>query len=114
MTRLTTRSSTIFIASGDATRVYHSLSDVPPALRRKLESSTRGVHSATILIADRRGREELVKALQVGAKRTPAPEPRPEVRTTKRRSRIRLVDALAVLVPVMIGIMVWLAVACVY
>ncbi|MBV9266754.1 MAG: hypothetical protein JO061_11350 [Acidobacteriaceae bacterium] len=64
MTRLTTRSSTIFIATSDKTRVYHSLSDVPPDLRRRLQEYTRGVNSATILIADKRGREELVRALQ--------------------------------------------------
>lgn len=37
---------------------------VPPPLRRKLRQTTRGLNSATILIADRRGREELVRALQ--------------------------------------------------
>jgi hypothetical protein len=37
---------------------------VPAALRRKLHESTRSTNSATILIADRQGREELVRALQ--------------------------------------------------
>ena len=64
MSRLTARSSTIFIATGAETRVYRSVEDVPPALRRKLVESTRGLNSATILIADKRGREELVRALQ--------------------------------------------------
>jgi hypothetical protein len=64
MTRLTTRSSTIFIATGEATRVYRSVSEVPPELRRKLLESTRSINSATILIADKRGREEIVRALQ--------------------------------------------------
>lgn len=64
MTRLTRRTSTIFIATGAYTHVYHSLDEVPPPLRRKLRQSTRGLNSATILIADRRGREELVRALQ--------------------------------------------------
>src|ERR1700760_3880315 len=64
MTRLTARSSTIFIATSEKTRVYRSIAEVPPPLRRKLQDSTRGINSATILIADRRGREELVRALQ--------------------------------------------------
>jgi len=64
MSRLTARSSTIFIATGAKTRVYRSVEDVPPALRRRLVESTRGLNSATILIADKRGREELVRALQ--------------------------------------------------
>jgi hypothetical protein len=62
---MTARSSTIFIAAGgDETRVYRSVEDVPAALRRKLKDSTSGTNSATILIADKRGREELVRALQ--------------------------------------------------
>jgi hypothetical protein len=64
MTRLTARTSTIFIATGPYTHVYRSLEEVPPPLRRKLRQTTRGLNSATILIADRRGREELVRALQ--------------------------------------------------
>lgn len=61
---MTVRSSTIFISVGKRTEVYHSLDDVPPGLRRRLEQSTSGMNSATILIADRNGREELMKALQ--------------------------------------------------
>lgn len=64
MTRLTTKNSTIFISTGEKTQVFHSMSDVPPPLRRKLQESTQGLNSATILIADKRGREELVRALQ--------------------------------------------------
>lgn len=64
MTRLTARTSTIFIATAQNTSVYHSIEEVPPPLRRKLRQTTRGLNSATILIADRRGREELVRALQ--------------------------------------------------
>ena len=64
MTRLTAKSSTIFITDREKTNVYRSLGDVPTDLRRKLHESTQGVNSATILIADKRGREELVRALQ--------------------------------------------------
>ena len=64
MTRLTARSSTIFIATGGQTHVYRSVNEIPPALRRKLQDSTRSLNSATILIADKRGQQELVRALQ--------------------------------------------------
>jgi hypothetical protein len=64
MTKLTAKSSTIFIATAGRTDVYHSLEEVPPTLRGKLQETTRGVNSATILIADKGGREELVRALQ--------------------------------------------------
>jgi hypothetical protein len=64
MPLLTAKSSTIFISTGGDTKVYHSVSDVPVPLRRKLEETTRSQNSATILIADKKGREELVRALQ--------------------------------------------------
>ena len=61
---MTLKTSTIFISVGEKTRVYRSVDDVPPKLRRKLSESTNGLNSATILIADRNGREELMKAIQ--------------------------------------------------
>lgn len=64
MPRLTVKSSTIFISVGGKTQVYRSVEDVPPHLRKRLEQSTNGINSATILIADRRGREEIVRAIR--------------------------------------------------
>lgn len=58
------RTSTILIASGRTAAAYRSLEDVPTGLRRKLLRSTTGLNSGTILIADRRGREELAKAIR--------------------------------------------------
>lgn len=64
MSRVTLKSSTIFISIGDKTQVYRSVADVPPSLRKKLEQSTNGINSATILIADRNGKEEIVRAIR--------------------------------------------------
>jgi len=64
MSRVTVKSSTIFISVGDKTEVYRSVDDVPPSLRKKLEQSTNGINSATILIADRKGKEEIVRAIR--------------------------------------------------
>jgi hypothetical protein len=44
--------------------VYRSVADVPPPLRKKLEQSTNGINSATILIADRQGKEEILRAIR--------------------------------------------------
>jgi len=116
MERLTTKSSTVFIATAESTRVYRSVRDVPPALRRRLEESTGGANSATILIADRRGKEELVRALQglpsevqsrlastIHAQRQPEPvvTPKPQ---TKRRWKL----VAEILVPTGVGIAIWL------
>lgn len=64
MVVLTAKSSTIFVATEEGTSVYRSIKDIPVPLRRKLQESVEGMHSATILIADKRGREELIRALQ--------------------------------------------------
>ena len=65
MAVMTAKSSTVFIAAGEKqTLIYRSIEDVPAALQGQLKDSTSGKNSATILIADKRGREELVRALQ--------------------------------------------------
>jgi hypothetical protein len=56
--------SMILISSGETEAVYRSVQDVPLPLRRKLLKSTSGLNSATILIADRRGREEIARAMR--------------------------------------------------
>ena len=63
MQRVTVKTSTIFIAKSGQTQVYRSVNEVPPVLRKELEESTNSFNSATILIADRRGREEILRAL---------------------------------------------------
>src|ERR1700738_3754902 len=63
MHRVTIKTSTIFIAKSGQTQVYRSVGEIPALLRKELEESTNSFNSATILIADRRGREEIVKAL---------------------------------------------------
>jgi hypothetical protein len=63
--QLTLRTSTILISVRNGTQVYRTIDEVPPKLRRKLLQSTSGQNSATILIADRGGRRELNRAIQV-------------------------------------------------
>jgi hypothetical protein len=58
------KTSTILISAGETDAVYRSVKEVPAPLRRKLLKSTNGLNAATILIADRRGREEIARAIQ--------------------------------------------------
>lgn len=48
---------------GDKTQVFRSPEEIPATLRKQLVASTRGMNSATILIADRGGRAEIRKIL---------------------------------------------------
>lgn len=60
----TLRCSTIFVAEGGETHVFHSFSEMPTPMRRRISARTRGGASATIFIANRGGREELAKRLR--------------------------------------------------
>jgi hypothetical protein len=58
------QSSTVLISADGADRVYRSVEEVPFPLRHRLLKSTNSGNSATILIADRRGRQEIAKAMR--------------------------------------------------
>ena len=58
------QTSTVVISSGAAHKVYRSVDEVPARLRNKLLKSTNGSNSATILIADRRGRRQIAKVMR--------------------------------------------------
>jgi hypothetical protein len=58
------QTSTVVIAAGGAHKVYRSVDEVPARLRTKLIKSTNGSNSATILIADRRGRKQISRVLR--------------------------------------------------
>ncbi|HEY3939287.1 MAG TPA: hypothetical protein VGL97_17785 [Bryobacteraceae bacterium] len=117
MAQLTAKSSTIFIATADETRVYRSVEDVPATLRQKLTECTRGINSATILIADKRGREELVRALQGRPSEVQcrlvenirSRQPEPTAPTAAEPSRWRSVRTwVELLLPVAVGASLWL------
>ena len=115
MSRVTLKSSTIFISVGNKTEVYRTVNDVPPSLRKKLEQSTNGINSATILIADRKGKEEIVRAIRglpsnlrsklstTLREEAPPVEPKPAASWASV-----LQDWAEFLLPAAIGVAVWL------
>jgi hypothetical protein len=118
MQRVTVKTSTIFIAKGKRTRVYHSVQDVPQGLRNELEKSTNGFNSATILIADRRGRQELVRALQgmpsgLRTRLASSMQPRIPEAALPTRAQIALQfvkrNWLEILLPGAVGAVIWFA-----
>jgi hypothetical protein len=117
MHRVTVKTSTIFIAKGGKTRVYHSVDEVPPKLRRQLEESTNGFNSATILIADRKGREEIVRALNglpSGLRSRLASSLASKLPSAERVKSLSLLGFLRrnwaeIALPGAVGLIVWLA-----
>jgi len=92
--------------------------EVPQGLRKQLEESTNGFNSATILIADRRGRQELVRALKgmPSALRTrlaSSMQPSQTDASPPSRARIALQfvkrNWLEILLPGAVGAVIWIA-----
>ena len=118
MNRTTVKTSTIFVAEGSKTQVFRSLEEMPADLRRRLEKSTSGLHAATILIADRRGRDEIARAMnglptefqskvaaQVSDRRRAAER---EVKYTEMARRIVFSKWVRCGVPLAVGASIWL------
>ena len=118
MHRVTMKTSTIFIAKRGKTKVYHSVREVPQRLRQELEESTNGFNSATILIADRRGRHELIRALQglpnglrtrLAPSLNPGEASAPEKHAIRPLGRFLRKNWAAILWPGAVGLALWLA-----
>jgi hypothetical protein len=124
MHRVTVKTSTIFIAKGGRTRVYRSVEEVPAPLRKELEASTNGFNSATILIADRRGRAEIIRALNglpstlrsrlatsLAPQKKPAAPEKPAAVPAPSRGLLPFLQRnwLEISLPVAVGLIVWAA-----
>ena len=64
MSRYTLKSSTVFVSIGEETKVFKSVDDVPSEWIRYFERSKGRLRPQTILIADPKGREEILRGLQ--------------------------------------------------
>ena len=99
----TFQTSTVLISARGSERVYRSVDEVPKRLRSRLLKSTNGANSATILIADRRGRKEISRAMR----KLPGPAQR------RLMHSILSSDAVAWLTPKRrLAIMIFIALCC--
>jgi hypothetical protein len=67
----TYKTSTILVSTGSRTRVFKSLDEMPGELRKRVSENIAGPNSRTLVVADRRGREYLMKALHSSAASVP-------------------------------------------
>jgi hypothetical protein len=120
MHRVTLKTSTIFISKGNRTRVYRSVAEVPQKLRKELEETTNGFNSATILIADRKGRQEILRALHgmpsgLRSRLTSSMNPMAAAAPAEPASKIPPVahflrrNWLEILLPGAVGLLLWAA-----
>src|SRR5690348_78413 len=70
-TSVVMKTSAVLIAAGGEHQVYRSVADVPAGLRKALQDSTSSPNAATILIADRGGKQEIARALERVGETTP-------------------------------------------
>ena len=68
----------IFVSTGQRTRVFRSIEDVPADLRRKLNDNIAGPNCRTLIVADRRGREYLFRALKRANAESPVNPSQPD------------------------------------
>lgn len=64
MGRNTIKTSTILVSDRHGLRVFPSRAQMPPQLRARLDQALNGGMAATVLIADPRGRDEILKTLR--------------------------------------------------
>lgn len=64
MGRNTIKTSTILVSDRQGLRVFPSRAEMPPQLRARLDQSLNSGMAATVLIADPRGRDEILKTLR--------------------------------------------------
>jgi hypothetical protein len=64
MPTTTFKTSTIFVSTEKGTKVFQSMEEVPTRLRKRLSENLSGPNTRTLIVADRRGREYLLKVLE--------------------------------------------------
>ena len=65
------KTSTVLITMGGSDRIYRSIDDAPEELREKMEKAAMSCDSASIVIADRAGRDKIEDALNLADKTEP-------------------------------------------
>jgi hypothetical protein len=68
------KTSAVLVAKGEQTAVFTSVKEIPEPLRTEVIRATSGRNSGTLVIADRRGKEEIERAARMQLARQQAEE----------------------------------------
>jgi hypothetical protein len=68
------KTSTVLITMGASDRIYRSINDAPKELQEQMEKAAMSCDSASIVIADRAGRDKIEDALNLIEKAEPESE----------------------------------------
>jgi hypothetical protein len=82
----TFKTSIVFVGTSRKTRVFRSLDEVPAGVRKRLQDNLAGPNTRTLVVADRAGREYLLRALR-HATGSSAPLGRRAAARTRREAR---------------------------
>ena len=112
MKQLTVKTTTVHISIGDKTNVYRSVEDVPPGQWDEVVRRTSGKNAVTLFIADRRGQQELDRALRglpnrLSSRRSIAPKIQAPRLALQVDSRLPKVVA-ASLILTGVGLLAWM------
>ncbi|MBI3694016.1 MAG: hypothetical protein HY238_04130 [Acidobacteria bacterium] len=58
------KTSSVLVASGEGDQVYHTLEDLPPELRDKLQKALSAPEAETIILADEQGRDQIFQVIR--------------------------------------------------
>ena len=58
------KTATVRMAEGEDERVYRSIAEIPPEIRRKIQKAIHGPDADTIIITNPEGREKILEVIQ--------------------------------------------------
>lgn len=104
------KTSTILISADHTDKVYRSVGEVPEPLRKTLLRSTNSILSRTILIADRRGSQEIERALRnlPGASKQQILNSGLRGKVPAGLRRLAIAQTVGILLTLAAGLVVWL------
>ncbi len=98
------KTSTVLITVGGSDRIYRSIDEAPEHLRKRFEKAAMACDSASIVIADRGGREKIEDALNL-VKTEPEPAPQPPSSTFGTVVKLAAIAAILALTAL---VLIWL------